>query len=115
MLNIDNQSNITLTRGDTAYIDVTSLKNSDGTDYYYQTGDKVIFRLQGNNLISKELYIDFENNIASLTLEPEDTITLDILTYKYEIELITSENEHFTFVADKNFIISRELEEHNGN
>lgn len=113
MLDIDRNQNITLTRGDTAYIDVATLKNADGTDYEYTASDKVYFRL--GTLIEKELDIDLENNKSTLTLEPEDTINIDFGIYKYEMELVTELDEHFTFIADKNFMISKELEAHDGN
>lgn len=115
MLNIDSLLNITLTRGDTAYIDVTGLKNKDGTAYTFVEGDAVYFRLKGGStLITKELDIDIEHNKATLTLYPDDTEALSFTGYKYEMELVTSTDEHFTFIADKNFYIGIELEAHNG-
>lgn len=112
MLNIDNRQNITLTRGDTAYIDVTGLKNKDGTVYTFVEGDMVYFRLKGSETIEKQLVIDLLNNKATLTLEPEDTESLNFTSYKYEMELVTSIGEHFTFIADRTFIIGLELEDH---
>lgn len=115
MLDIDRKGNITLTRGDTAYIDVTGFKNKDGTTYYLQEGDKIYFRIRGVNRLTKELSLDLLNNKATLTLEPEDTEGFSFTAYRYEMELVTAIDEHYTFVADKIFNISKELEEHNGN
>lgn len=115
MLDIDRQLNITLTRADTAYIDVIALKNADGTDYTYEDGDAVWFRLKGVSLLEKQLGIDFENNKSTLTLLPNDTVNIPFGIYKYEMELVTAIGEHFTFIADKHFTISEELEAHNGN
>lgn len=114
MLNIDRWQNIMLTRGDTAYIDVTELKNKDGTTYTFVASDMVYFRLKGPEMIEKQLDIDLLNNKATLTLEPEDTEALNFTSYKYEMELVTSIGEHFTFIADRNFVIGLELEDHNG-
>lgn len=115
MLNIDNRQNITLTRGDTAYIDVTGLKNRDGTAYEFEDGDKVYFRLKGEQiLIEKEADIDLVENTATLTLYPDDTEDLTFTSYRYEMELVTANDEHFTFIADKNFVIGVELEVHDG-
>ena len=114
MLNIDRNLNITLTRADTAYIDVSVLKNADGTDYTYEDGDAVYFRLKADSMLEKQLGIDFENNKSTLTLNPNDTIQIPVGIYKYEMELVTAIGEHFTFIADKNFTISKELEVHDG-
>jgi len=115
MLNIDRNLNITLTRADTAYIDVSSLKNADGSDYEYNEGDKVYFRLKyPGSMLEKELAIDLGNNKSTLTLDPVDTESLAFGIYKYEMELVTAIGEHFTFIADKNFTISKELEVHDG-
>lgn len=116
MLEIDSRTKtITLTRGDTAYIEVSTLLNADGTDYEYNADDKVYFRLKlDSSMLEKEMAIDLENNKSTLTLYPEDTENLAFGIYKYEMELVTAIGEHFTFIADKNFTISKELEVHNG-
>lgn len=116
MLEIDRNGNIKLTRADTAYIDVIDLKDKDGTAYTLVSGDVIWFRLKGAaTLLEKQLIIDTDLNFATLTLEPEDTEDLAFSTYKYEMELVTSIGEHFTFIAYKNFTIDNELEVHNGN
>lgn len=114
MLKIDKQ-NITLTRGDTAYIEVSTLQNADGTDYEYNEDDKVYFRLKlDGSMFEKELIIDLENNKSTLILDPIDTENFAFGLYEYEMELVTAIGEHFTFIADKDFTISKELEVHNG-
>ena len=47
MLNIDENNNITLTRGDSASIAV-ALKNPDGSDYTLQSGDELLFTVKYN-------------------------------------------------------------------
>lgn len=114
MLYIDRDVNITLTRADTAFIDVISFKNQKGETYQLFEGDKVYFRLKTNPILEKELTVDLVNNRANLHIIPEDTAELQFTTYKYEMELVTSAGEHFTFIADKNFTVGKEVEEHNG-
>lgn len=114
MLYIDREGNMTLTRADTAFIDVTSFKNQVGETYQLFEGDKVYFRLKTNPILEKELMIDLLNNKASLHIIPDDTAGLPFTTFKYEMELVTSTGEHFTFIADRNFTVGKEVEEHNG-
>lgn len=114
MLEIDRKYNMKLTRGDTAYINI-SLEDEDETTYEFVEGDTMFFRLAANIFVEKELSIDFSENIATLTLEPEDTEGLMYETYKYEIELITSTGEHFTVIPNRSFTVDYEVEVHNGN
>ena len=114
MLVIDKQNNITLTRGDTAYIDIDNFIDYDGNTYYLQEGDRMFFRLRTTKqLLTKEMVVDWENNIATLIIEPRDTIPLPVAAHRYEIELVTIDDEHFTFVANKIFTIDKEQEVHN--
>lgn len=115
MLRIDEQNNIFLTRGDTAYIDIISFTDGNGNPYFLQEGDKIYFRLRTDKyMLTKELALDIAENSATLILIPQDTINLPFAVHKYEMELVTNQAEHFTFFADRNFTIGRELEVHNG-
>lgn len=114
MLDIDRDYNITLTRGDTAFIDITELRNQDGDIYQLLEGDKIYFRIKAATVIEKELDIDLLNNTANLHIIPSDTEGLQFTSYKYEMELVTSIGEHYTFIADKSIKIGKEVEEHNG-
>lgn len=115
MLKIDGK-NITLTRGDTAYIRFRPkirVSGSPVTDYTLVSGDAVIFRLKKeDSVFEKACNIDLEKNTAILNIVPEDTIDLKYKFYEYEVELITHYQEHFTFVADALFKVGREVEEH---
>ena len=115
MLKIDKQD-ITLTRGDTAYlqfIPVIADDDGDPVDYKLIEGDSVVFRLKTDKIIfSKECIIDTENNTSILTLTEDDTKDLDFQTYYYEVELITNLEEHFTFIANQRFTIGKELDQH---
>ena len=114
MLKIERQ-NITLTRGDTAYLKfIPKVRNAQGQleDYKLQEGDVVIFRVQRPTIFEKNCVIDLEENTAILTLVPEDTISWQVKPYSYEVELITSLGEHFTFIASQRFTIGEEIEQH---
>ena len=108
---------IYLTRADTAYLQFIPMEKipeqKEPTPRILQNGDKVIFRLKTNGAVfEKECLIDLEENSCILSLEPTDTINLDFQTYKYEVELVTNIQEHFTFVADQRFTIGKEYEPH---
>lgn len=114
MLSI-NEQEIYMTRGDTPELSVKAL-NDDGTDYEFQEGDRVFFRMglkPGRDVVlEKECTIDTENNVAVLVFEQEDTDELLFKVYRYEFELVTSEDAHYTFIADQPFEIGKEIELH---
>lgn len=115
MQKVDGQS-IYLTRGDTGEFSFTAT-NDDGTDYEFQTGDVVYFRMAlkpgRDEALEKECVVDTENNKAALVLEPEDTQNFDFKVYRYEVELIAAEGGgHYTFIEDQPFEIGKEIEPH---
>ena len=110
-----NGQEIYMTRGDTPELSVTA-QNDDGTDYEFQEGDRVFFRMglkPGQDVaLEKECTVDTENNIAILSFVPEDTEEMAFKTYRYEFELVTPEDGHYTFIADQPFEIGKEIEPH---
>jgi len=117
MLYIDKQE-ITLTRGDTAYLrfipQVFNKKTCEWEDRILTEGDRVIFRIStsNNTVFEKECFINISDNTAKLTLDEEDTANLDFKTYYYEVELVSVLNEHFTFIAHQRFTVGKEEEKH---
>jgi len=113
----DRDDNMWLTRGDNLDLDVKNLKyrDEDGElqDYEFVEGDKVFFRLKTDStVLEKEFLVDLENNKAHLSIVPADTEDLAFGFYKYEIEVVTADDQHYTIKANKNFTVEVELEEH---
>lgn len=103
---------IELTRGDTMILEV-NLKDESGADYTPEESDKVYFRLK-RNATAKDMLLEKEIPIDTmvLRLDVQDTSDLKFGTYVYEIELVTSNDYHFTAIANEEFVISEELENH---
>lgn len=103
---------IQLTRGDTMMLEV-HLKDESGEDYTPIETDKIYFRLKKNGT-AKEVIIEKEIPYDTMILELEeaDTENLKFTTYYYEVELVTEEDYHFTAIANTEFEITTELENH---
>lgn len=103
---------IELTRGDTLILEVT-LKDENGGDYTPTENDKVYFRLK-RNATAKDMLVEkmIPTDTMILQLNPLDTDGLKFGTYVYEIELVTENDYHFTAIANEEFVISEELENH---
>ena len=107
MLYIDEEQNITLTRGDTAMF-VIALEDNNGEPYTPQEGDRLRFALGKNwgkdTLIIKDIPLDS----CLLEIEPSDTKELPFKTYKYDVEL-TDADGHVTTVLLGEFTVDKEV------
>ena len=107
---------IFLTRGDTAVIEVT-LENMDKSEYVLQSGDTLIFRMKraatkSPSEILMEKFADVTETDVTFSITPSDTELLGFGLYRYEVELVTALGEHYTVLADEEFEIGKELENH---
>lgn len=115
MFTINGQT-IHLTRGDTAAIQPIPTVTATGEPYEFETGDAVFFRLRQmpgyGEVFVKECVIDTNENTCTLTLKPEDTEDLQMTEYRYEFELVDTNDDHYTFIENQSFIVGKELENH---
>lgn len=108
MLNIDDENNIYLTRGDTAILRV-AITDETGEPYTMLPDDKLIFTVRrlagkGTPIIDKTV----AGNI--ITISTDDTKDLSFGKYKFDIYLYnSSSNKLDTFIADKIFDIGEEV------
>lgn len=108
MLAIDENNNITLTRGDSASIAV-ALKNPDNTDYTLQSGDELLFTVK-YNCITEDIII--QKNISSdaiINLIPSDTASLLYGEYFYDVQLTRANGSVNTVIPPRDFIVAKEV------
>jgi len=89
MLKIDSDLKITMFKGDTGTLSVAFNKNT--LPYAFLEGDKVYFTMkklmtQPLPTLSKEV-TTFNGNVATITIDPEDTINLEAGAYFYDIQI----------------------------
>lgn len=117
MIKIDSDKTIRITRGDTASLVIKS-KNADNTDYEFQVGDVICFRIMKQNdvksvKLEKEVEVQSVTTSVNIHLDSEDTEFDDYaskpITYWYEVEIkgSTSNNTIIGYDEDgaKLFII----------
>lgn len=108
MLYIDEEQNISLTRGDTGVFTI-SLVDNNNVPYVPQAGDTLRFAMSktygSEILINKEIPID----TLILEIEPSDTKTLNFAPYVYDIQLTTNDGRVSTIIMGK-FTITKEVE-----
>ena len=107
MLYIDEDQNITLTRGDTGIFNI-SLQSQDGQAYVPQTGDTLRFALSEGfgkeALVIKNIPIE----TCILEIEPQDTKNLEFKKYKYDIELTDAAGRVTTILLGE-FTVDKEV------
>lgn len=105
MLSVDTNNNITLTRGDTAVIDLAI--TIDGEAYNY-SNDLVQFTVKKDTVTSDKI-LQKTFNGTSITIDPADTSGLDYQTLKYDVQIITQSGDVFTVIPPRNLTIAEEV------
>lgn len=99
---------LTMIKGDTEYLSV------DCCGYKLKEGDIIEMTVRKEALSPvKQIYKkveEFENGIAIIKIEPEDTSKLAFGTYKYDIQITFGESGDVkTIIPCSNFIIKQEV------
>lgn len=109
-------SKISLTRGDTAYIQVGIIK--DGAEYTPEQGDSVRFALKHAEMNpNRTAYKDAEPLVVKdipissmmLKIEPEDTKELKFGKYTYDIQITFANGDVDTFIPPSQFEVLPEV------
>ena len=105
----DEDNTIRITRGDSLTINII-LTDNDGFPYEPVEGDEVWFTVK-KSAISEDVLIRKSIDITSLELDLVESDTKDLAfgNYKYEVECITTLNDHYTVIKNAPFIITEEL------
>lgn len=115
MLLIDDQMNISLTRGDCVDIHIT-VTDSTGANYDYSGDQDMVFSLRKEYaeppvmdepapLLTKNIPL----NTGNLNFAVSDTVGLDSGDYFYDIYLTTAGGYICTFIANKRFTVLPEV------
>ena len=106
MLKIDENNNIFLTRSDTCNITLSVL-NDDGTEYDYSS-DLVQLTIKGSTN-TKHVIIQKNINSDYFNISPDDTKDLEYGLYKYDVQIITENNEVYTVIGPCDFVLLDEV------
>lgn len=101
---------ISLTRGDSAYLDL-HIYNKDGSVYEMQIGDALWFAVKKDaNDSTYAIAPKAVGNDMVLTINPSDTSSLDFGTYYYDVQLKNSMSGYVnTIIPISKFIINEEI------
>lgn len=104
-------TNISITRGDSAYITLTILDGS-GNKYQFNDGDKISIDVRTKPNTGKLVFnatIDIVNGEIVWHILPENTRNLQVKTYYWDAQLTTSNGDVFTFITSSSFRLLDEV------
>lgn len=101
---------ITLTRGDT-FVALISITKQDGTLYICGDGDEVRFAMKRKYEDDDPLLVrDIPIDTMKLTINPEDTKSLEFGKYVYDIQLTKADGTVDTFITKATIRITEEVD-----
>lgn len=106
---------ITMTRGDTAVLDV-SLTDVTGAAYEMQAGDTLTITVRKTASESSDVLLTATSDNTSLCIRPQDTAGIQPGACSYDIQLNTAQGDVFTVIgaessnaALRNFVLLPEV------
>lgn len=112
MITIDNDFNITMTRGDTFIRTLNLTKN--GEEYVPQEGDVIRFAMakkyKGENGYELILNKVIPNDTLTWTIEASETSQLDYGKYTYDLQITYTDGTVETFADQKTIKLTKEVE-----
>ena len=104
MFLIDEQMNISITKGDTATTGV-SVKDASGASYDFSGDQSMKFCVKEDYADAPVIEISIPLNTGVLSIAAANTSSLDAGDYFYDIHLVTAGGQVCTFIANKRFTI----------
>ena len=105
MLYIDEDNNITLTRGDSATIEL-SIKD-EGATYDYSS-DLVQLTVK-RNTVTEEVVFQKTFSTGVIVINPSDTAELKYTDLKFDVQLINDQGGVYTVIPPRKFTIAEEV------
>lgn len=105
-------TNLSMVRGDTEVIQV-KCKDQNGNDVPFVTGDTLYFTVKVSakteDKMLQKVITEFENGIALIPINPEDTKSLAIKDYVYDIQLNRANGDVKTIIKKSIFTLEEEV------
>lgn len=99
--NIDENYKIEMTKGDTPTFGF-EIYLPDNSVYEFEKGDKVVFAAKANKYdLEPAFMIEADVNTKTITFKEEDTKSLEIGRYIWELSLNKENGYRCTFIANK--------------
>lgn len=109
MLNVLENNEIQLTRGDTAWLTVNVTNDTGNDNYEIQNGDTLTLSLKKTVRDADSLMEKVVLGTDTFHIEPKDTADLNFGKYKYDVQLTTEGGDVYTVIPPSTFEILPEV------
>ena len=110
MLYIDERTNkISLTRGDTAYLEINIVDELVGGEYVMEENDILTLSVKKTVKDQEILLQNISKGSNTFHIEPEDTKGFDFSSYQYDVQLTKANGDVFTVIVPSKFEILPEV------
>lgn len=109
MLYVELDGTIKLTRGDTARLTVDIDNDIDGNKYIIQEKDILTMTIKKSISDTIPVLQKISKGLNVFHIEPLDTSKLDFGSYKYDIQLTTSDGDVYTVIGPSTFTLLKEV------
>lgn len=109
MLTTDKNGGISLTRGDSARLDIVIMLDDDHERYQMKESDYLYFTVRTSTKNPVKAIFKTSSGISRITLLPTDTEFLSCGKYVYDIQLITGEGDVYTIIPPSVFELMPEV------
>lgn len=108
MLNVFENGDVELTRGDTARLTV-NISDDSGEAYEIQNGDELTLSLKKSIKDDEVVMSKTIKGSDTFHIEPKDTADLSFGKYKYDVQLTTEDGDVYTVIPPSTFEILTEV------
>ena len=109
MLKISSTGEISLTRGDSAWLTVDIVNDTTGEAYLMKPEDTLTLSLKKSVYDDEPVFQKAIKGSNMFKILPTDTANLGFLKYKYDVQLTTASGDVFTVIPDNTFHILPEV------
>lgn len=109
MFNIHDNGRISLTRGDSARLNVSIINDVTKTEYTISENDVLKLTLKKSIKDSVPALQKEIRGSSMFYIRPDDTSRLDFGKYKYDVEITTSTGDVYTVIGPSEFEILQEV------
>ena len=109
MLNVSEQCEIGLTRGDTARLTIAIKNDLNNEPYEMQENDTLTFSVKKSITSSEYAFQKRVTGSNVFHFEPQDTAGLSFGKYKYDVQLTTEAGEVYTVIPPTVFEVLQEV------
>lgn len=109
MLRVNEQNEIELTRGDTAFLTVPIVNDLTGEEYIMEEDDTLTLTIKRSVTDKTPTLQKTAHGENTFHIRPEDTAGCDFAKYRYDVQLTRANGDVYTVIVPTTFRVGEEV------